>query len=204
MSKRVFIVRHGETDYNIARRWQGHLDIPLNDNGRAQAKALATHLQDESIDVIYASNLSRAHETATIIASIKELDVVVDTRLAEFHIGVFGGKNREDIISEMADVYEKWNEDDDYQVPEGESRREAQVRVVEFWNEVIVPSNANNILFVSHGGTLRMLFRALIDDDQEFHFGNTSLSILDEQVDGTWHVHALNTSPHLEDDEPLK
>lgn len=203
MSKRVFIVRHGETDYNIARRWQGHLDTPLNENGRAQAQALATYLQDEPIDIIYSSNLSRAYDTATAIANLKNMPVISDERLREFTIGVFAGKTRDELEAEMPDVLQQWNNDDNYPLPEGESRIATQKRVVDFWKTIIDSHDAETILFVSHGGTLRMLFRALIDDAQEFHFGNTSLSIL-EQVDGAWHVKALNTSPHLEDDVPLK
>ncbi len=83
----ILLVRHGETDWNTERRWQGHADQPLNAAGRAQALELAAALIDRGVDVVYASDLSRAHETAMIVAEQLGRSVLIDPRLREVDVG---------------------------------------------------------------------------------------------------------------------
>src|SRR5581483_12433051 len=83
----LLLVRHGETDWNSERRWQGHADEPLNETGRAQAREVADELADRSIDAVYSSDLSRARETAEIIAARLGLSVTTDARLGEVDVG---------------------------------------------------------------------------------------------------------------------
>ena len=83
----LLLARHGETDWNRERRWQGHADQPLNEAGRTQARELAETLADRSIDAIYASDLIRAHETARIIAERLGLPVATNELLREVDVG---------------------------------------------------------------------------------------------------------------------
>ena len=72
----LLLVRHGETDWNRERRWQGHADPPLNDTGRTQARELARQLADVPLEAVYASDLRRARDTAAVVAEAHRLDVV--------------------------------------------------------------------------------------------------------------------------------
>ena len=87
----ILLVRHGETDWNLQRRVQGHSDTPLNDNGRAQALALADTLDDVELDAVYASDLARAFETARIVAERRGLTVTSVPGLRERNFGTWEG-----------------------------------------------------------------------------------------------------------------
>src|SRR5579862_9961834 len=82
----LLLVRHGETDWNAERRWQGHADVPLNARGRDQSETLAEQLGGEDIDAIYSSDLSRARDTALAVARRLHLSVVVDPDLREVDV----------------------------------------------------------------------------------------------------------------------
>ena len=87
----LVLVRHGETAWNAEGRIQGHLDIPLNEIGLAQAAAVGTHLRAENFDAIYSSDLLRAYRTASPVVANPETDIVRDERLRERHLGVLHG-----------------------------------------------------------------------------------------------------------------
>src|ERR1700735_3011372 len=109
MRRIVFVARHGETDWNAAGRWQGHTDVPLNDNGRAQARALAERLRGARLAGVVASDLSRAHETARIVAG--ELGVslaYVERELRERGFGVFEGLTRAECETHHAEAWRAW------------------------------------------------------------------------------------------------
>jgi len=92
----LLLVRHGETDWNAERRWQGHADVPLNERGREQARALAEQLAGESVDAIYSSDLSRARDTADILGARLDVPVVVDADLREIDVGPVEGLTAEE------------------------------------------------------------------------------------------------------------
>ena len=79
----IYIVRHGETDWNIGSRMQGHTDIPLNAKGREQARKIASHLKEIHLDIMYTSPLSRAYETARIITVHHKVPFITDVSLRE-------------------------------------------------------------------------------------------------------------------------
>ena len=91
MTKTIYIFRHGQTDYNVARRVMGQLDIPLNDVGRAQAVELADKLATFAIGVIYSSPLTRAMETAQVVADKTGAPIITDVRLMERNNGKLQG-----------------------------------------------------------------------------------------------------------------
>ena len=95
--ERVYLIRHGETDWNTNGRWQGLLPVDLNDTGRQQAQRLATALLHEEIEAIYTSDLSRAEETAHIVGDVLGIVPVTDARLRELDIGVFQGLTLDEI-----------------------------------------------------------------------------------------------------------
>src|SRR5687767_10128865 len=105
MVKYVSLIRHGETEWNTTGRWQGILPVPLNDIGREQARKLAATLRQDAIQMIYTSDLSRAAETAQIIADTLGIPVSVDERLRELDIGIFQGLTVEEILQRHAREY---------------------------------------------------------------------------------------------------
>ncbi len=145
----IYIVRHGQTDWNIQRRTQGHSDIPLNDTGRAQARALIPQIQTLGIDRIIVSDLSRARETAEIINEGIHKPTTIDVRLREINYGDFEGQifpNPEDKI---------WNTFNyDPNQFHAESKEHLYQRVKDFFGTL---PRDENILIVSHGGTIRMM-----------------------------------------------
>jgi len=93
----LLLARHGETDWNRERRWQGHSDTPLNDAGREQARALALELADERLDALYSSDLARSAETAEIVGGALGLAVRLDRRLREVDVGEWSGLTRGEV-----------------------------------------------------------------------------------------------------------
>lgn len=97
--KCIYVFRHGQTDWNKEGRIQGHLDVPLNETGRAQARALGPVLQRLGVQAFVTSDLSRAYDTAAIAAGtyLENATVIRDPRLREIHLGALQGKTREEI-----------------------------------------------------------------------------------------------------------
>lgn len=198
--QQVFIVRHGETDYNLSWRWQGHLDIPLNRMGREQAQQVANALAPCGIQAIYSSDLLRALETAQIIAARIGLPQVrTDKRLRELHCGVFQGLTRSEITLTYPLEISHWDHNDDYVIPTGESRLQVKARVADFWNYLMQHETAERVAIVSHGGSIRWLLNHLFDKAiiDGYHFVNTSVTMLERVVD-TWQLLRAGDASHLD------
>jgi broad specificity phosphatase PhoE len=198
MVKRAYIVRHGETDYNLTGRWQGHLDVSLNEQGRQQAKALARLLDTFQVDAVYSSDLIRAYETAQLLTAHRGLDIVKDARLREINLGNFQGLTREEIRRTYPLEYDRWHNDDSYVVPQGESRLQLQARVVKAWQEITAIAAGDNILLVAHGGTIRWLLAFLFTPEQTAGraINNTSLTTL-ELDETSWKLAEYAATLHL-------
>jgi broad specificity phosphatase PhoE len=159
MPRVLYVARHGETDWNLAMRWQGHTDVPLNETGRAQAKELGARLRGKGIGAVVASDLSRAHETARIVAV--ELGVAVayvDAGLRERQYGVFEGLTRSECETKQAAAWAAWLAT--REVPPGaEGHAPFTERLVAAIGRVAAeapPSDAP-ALVVTHGGAMRAL-----------------------------------------------
>jgi len=119
---RILLARHGETVFNVEGRWQGQADSPLTDRGRAQAAELARALADEQIAAVYSSDLGRAANTASEVASLHQLPVTTEARLREIHVGAWTGKNREEIDLDYPGGRKAWaTQPSAYQLPGGET-----------------------------------------------------------------------------------
>jgi 2,3-bisphosphoglycerate-dependent phosphoglycerate mutase len=160
---RILAIRHGETDWNVDTRLQGHLDIPLNDVGLRQAEYLARALaQREVVDAIYASDLSRAHTTAQAIAQAMGRTVSTHAGLRERHFGVFQGRTFAEVEAELPDHAWHWRKrTPDWTPPEGgESLRALRERIVNTVDELAARHTGEQIVLVAHGGVLDILYRA--------------------------------------------
>jgi probable phosphoglycerate mutase len=106
----ILLARHGETDWNRERRWQGRADRPLNDTGRTQARQLAEVLASREIDAVYASDLLRARETAEIVADRLGLPVGLDPGLREVDVGDWAGRLASEIERDDPEGFRRWQE----------------------------------------------------------------------------------------------
>ncbi|HZU20449.1 MAG TPA: histidine phosphatase family protein [Gaiellaceae bacterium] len=149
----LLLARHGETDWNRERRWQGWADPPLNDAGRAQARALAEQLRHMSFDAVYSSDLRRAHETAEIVAAPHRVPVFVDARLREIDVGSWSGLTRAEIEARFPGGVR----------PDGETREQHAKRVLAAVEDIARSNLGRRILVVTHGGTLRALHDVISD-----------------------------------------
>ena len=145
----LLLARHGETEWNREGRWQGHADVALNDRGREQAKALAAQLAGEPIDVIYASDLARAHETALIIAEQRRMPVVTDAGLREIDVGRWSGLTPDEIARCFPGMA----------THDGETNEQHLARVIAAFRRIANAEQGRRVLVVSHGKTLRVIRR---------------------------------------------
>jgi probable phosphoglycerate mutase len=150
----ILLVRHGETDWNSERRWQGHADQPLNDAGREQARELAETLIDRGIDVVYSSDLVRAHETALIVAERLGLPVQVDAGLREVDVGDWAGRLVSEIEADDPEAFQLWRQGRKAWNG-GESYEEMGERVVGAVLRLAERHPGQTVLIVTHGGSIR-------------------------------------------------
>jgi probable phosphoglycerate mutase len=172
----LHIVRHGETPWNSERRIQGQRhDVPLSENGRAQARAIAEELSVSHATMIIASDLDRTMQTAHIIAERLGLEVVPEPALRERHFGIVQGELYEDV----AKLVDGWWQTPDHRVEGGESNREMYERVGEYLARLVATPPASEIILVTHGGTMNMalawLAGAPVDGYEWQRFGNCDL-----------------------------
>lgn len=160
---RILAIRHGETAWNVETRLQGHLDIPLNDTGLLQADRLARALSGrETVDAIYASDLSRAHTTAQAVAQVMGQTVRTHIGLRERHFGAFQGRTFAEVETEWPAHAVQWRKrSPDWTPPGGgESLLRLHQRIVDCVNELAAQHAGQQIVLVAHGGVLDILYRA--------------------------------------------
>jgi len=151
----ILLARHGETTSNRERRFQGQLDVPLNDTGREQARALAASLRGEPIAALYASPLVRACETAEIVGAAIGLEPRLDDRFKEVDVGAWQTRLKDDIAREDPEVWAAFGAaGEDFRFPGGESLREQQERVIAALVDVTQRGDLP-ALVVCHRGVIR-------------------------------------------------
>ena len=150
----ILLARHGETDWNSERRWQGHADQPLNDIGREQASELAETLTGRAIDVVYSSDLARAHETALIVGERLGLPVEVDAGLREVDVGDWAGRLVSEIEDADPEAFQLWRQGRKAWNG-GESYEEMGERVVGAVLRLAARHPGQTVLIVTHGGSIR-------------------------------------------------
>ncbi len=152
------LVRHGQTDWNVARRYQGQQDIPLNAEGLQQARALAMFLKDETFDAIYSSDLQRAMRTAQVLQERRDVSVIADARLREIGFGEWEGKCLDDMRAAFPTRFNLSQGDPAVPLaPGGESVFAVAQRTKEFAQEVSQLIPHGQVLVVTHGLALATL-----------------------------------------------
>jgi broad specificity phosphatase PhoE len=197
---RLYLVRHGETDYNLQKRYQGRTNTTLNPTGLRQAHLLRRRFLPEALDRIYTSRLIRAGDTARIIASERNVEIRACEYLSEISFGQFEGMTYEEAIKQ----YPNWKPDGfDFTVCGGESLAQLAWRAQAFCRILTEDStSSSSIMVVSHAGCLRVLICLLLGLDVDcwwrFSIGPASVSIMDD-VPQTPVLTLLNDVSHLKD-----
>ena len=188
----IGLLRHGQTDWNIDFRLQGIADIPLNPTGIAQAELAGKIIDGNDWDVLLTSPLSRARDTADIVAKASGFDIIhVEPLLLERSFGEAEGL-----------LYEEWKAryEDTNAVPGAETLDELRARALELLDKLAVNYAGQRVLTVSHGALIRKLLRIVSNNElprDGERLGNASLSIL-EHRDGVWQV--ANYAPQTIDE----
>ncbi|WP_455718813.1 histidine phosphatase family protein [Anaerosporobacter sp.] len=193
---KIYLVRHGETDWNIERRFQGIEDIPLNDTGRKQARDCGQALTSFSFAAIYASPLQRAYETANIIADLLNVyhkanntndplfTVIEDSRLIERDFGKVSG-----LLPEERNALLESGEDTNMEAFEHLTKR-----IMAAMKEYQEKHREQNVLVITHGGVINAILHVLSKGEigtGKTLVANTSIAILDDQ-EGNLKIKAYN------------
>ncbi len=175
----IIIIRHGETEWNKTGRFQGHSDVPLSAEGRTQAAALGKNLVVDHVDAIYASDLTRAMETAAPLAQRFGLEVISDPLLRELNFGAWEGRNFNDVNAENPNAMKNFYTDPEQaDIPESEPFPEFQRRVAGRVREIVAHERGKRVVIVSHGASIRILLADL----------------LSMPIRSIWHISQLNTA----------
>lgn len=163
----IALARHGETPYNAARRFQGHLPVPLTDRGREQAHELARVAAQRSWGALLCSPLARARETAEIVAAAIGLEPVEDARFAETDCGDWTDRFFDDVAAAEPEAFNAYrNAEADFAFPGGESFAHQQARVLEGIADARRRvDGAGPVLVVCHRGSIRLALAALHGDE---------------------------------------
>ena len=199
---RICFVRHGETDWNIELRLQGHIDLALNAQGKLQASAAASRFSGCQAVALYSSDLLRARQTAGPIAEVLKIPMTLLPALRERHFGRCEGLTLEEIFiryEEDARAIER--QDADYAFPgQGESRRQHQQRILDCVDRLVAAHPGQTIVVVTHGGVLDVIYRKArnlpLEAPRDYPIPNAGLNwiVIDK---GVWTIECWGDASHL-------
>lgn len=168
MTRRLMMLRHGQTSYNATRRMQGQLDTELSDVGIKQAQAAARYVETLKIGHVVASDLQRARVTAEIIAENLHVDLTVDSRLRETNLGEWMGLSHDEVDAKYPGARAMWRHDATWAPPGGESRVDVAQRTKAVIDELMhsfTDWDDTTVLVVAHGGSISAATSALLNLD---------------------------------------
>ena len=198
----IILIRHGETEWNLSGRWQGHADSALSPRGIAQAESLSTRMAKEIVDHVYASDLERAQHTSRLVGSEANWSFTLMPELRERDLGVLEGLTTDEMLVKHPDVYRSFREDGpDYQPPGGESFEQFCDRCSSAIEELARLHPGKKIVAVTHGGVLGAIFRYVLrihlDAGRNYVLLNCSLNRIQKDGD-RWNLVSWGDVAHLE------
>jgi alpha-ribazole phosphatase len=159
MSTGIYLIRHGETDWNVNGRWQGQADIPLNEKGKIQALEVAGKLKNSMCGAIYSSDLIRARQTAEVISKTLLISsIYYDSRLREIHQGLWEGLSIIEIREQYKVEFQR-RQENPWLVspPGGETAQQVQERVTHLIDEIKSREAGKNVAVVTHGFVIAVI-----------------------------------------------
>ena len=201
-STKVILIRHGETEWNLSGRWQGHADSPLSPRGVSQAVALGERMSKESLDHFYTSDLERAQHTSRLVGEPSGWSANPVESLRERDLGVLEGLTTDEMLQKHPSEYQSFrNDGPDYQVPGGESFRQFCDRCSQALEEVSARHPGERIGLVTHGGFLGAIFRYVLkiplDAERNYVLLNCSINRLEKTNKG-WNLVSWGDIAHLD------
>lgn len=202
---RIIIIRHAETEANVAGVWQGALDAPLTPRGRLQVAATAARMRELAdeypIDHFYVSPLPRAQSTAVAIAETIDHAPTTEADLREFALGAWEGRTFQE-LKEQENLWGRWASDPSFAPPQGESPLSFGRRVQNVFGQLVARHPRETLLVVTHGAVISNLQASWLGtgpaDWRNWEAHNCAISIL-ERVDGAWAPVRVNDISHLPD-----
>ena len=199
---RIILVRHGQTPWNKDKIFRGSRDIPLNDQGREEARLAGEWLKGETIHVAYCSPLSRARDTGEAIARHHGLNVEDLPGLTDLCYGDWEGLPLAEVKVKYADLYRRWETaPQTVRFPGGETLEEVKTRAMAAVQEAVRRHPGQTILLAAHRAVNKVLIAALIGLDNS-HFwrigqDTTAINRFEWSVLDTWQIMGLNDTCHL-------
>ena len=156
MATRLILIRHGETDYSLERRYCGLTDAPLNEKGVEQAEELCRRLNGEGVDRVYSSDSRRALEFARMVFTNKKIEAAPEFR--EMNFGVFEGLTYEEIMERHVEIYKKWLKDPlETVIPEGNSLVDFKERIEKALEKIVRVNRDKTLAIVTHAGPIKII-----------------------------------------------
>jgi phosphoserine phosphatase len=201
---RIYLVRHGETEWNREQRSQGcSNDIPLSEAGLLQAEAVAKRIMDEKIDMVFSSTLNRAYQTAEKIATYHKLKVEKCSEFIELNCGTWEGRCFPELKEQYSEIYTVWRSTPHLaEIPGGESIAKLKERTMKKLLSLINANPDKNILVVSHGITIKVLVTVILNMDlgciHRIRQDNTAINIFEYDINNkSFDIITLNDIGHL-------
>ena len=198
---RLLFIRHAQTEWNIQRRFQGHGDSPITEEGQEQLQRLKSRLAGLEFDVVYSSDLRRTMETSKMLSGKQRVE---EPRLRERGVGILEGLNLEQIMAEHAEAFRAFRSGDkDHQIEGGESLQIALNRAWTFLEEMPEKHPGAELAAVSHAGLIRLICKQILglalDAPNFFQIPNTSLTqLVFSPKDRSWSLEYLADTTHLQ------
>jgi len=198
----MLLLRHGQTELSVQRRYSGRGNPPLTELGRSQAHAAARYLAERGgIAAVVSSPLQRAHDTATAAAKGLGLDVTIDADLIETDFGAWEGLTFAEAAERDPELHTRWLRDTSLAPPDGESFDTVAQRVRRARNRIIAEYGGASVLVVSHVTPIKTVLRLALDAGESIlyrlHLDLASLSIAEFYPDGASSVRLVNQTAYL-------
>ena len=208
MTNTIYIVRHGQTEWNLLGKTQGHGNSDLTPKGIEQAELLADSMTKYPIDYIYSSDLGRAYQTAEIIGNKLSIEVEKTEALREMNFGTWEGRIIKDIIEEDPELYKMWrNEPHLAKIPQGETLSQIKERTDAFIKEINEKYDGKHIVLVTHSLCARIMLLSFLDSSVQniyrINQGNTALNIIELRDYGPV-VMKMNDTTHIINDKKIE
>ena len=197
----IYLTRHGQTEWNVVKRMQGHKNSDLTELGQKQAAALGLALKDIQIDKIYCSSSQRTLDTARLIKGNRNIEIIPTDDLMEISLGCWEGHTFDEVEAQYPEKFDNfWNHPEKYVPIDGETFEDVRNRTAKVMKLIAEKENGKNILVVTHGIVLKTIYTYFMNQDiaevyNSQHPRSTCLCHVIRE-DSVWKVMKWNDTDH--------